>query len=96
MTCRLIYQEKLLTFTFKIGQKDTTNVQQLLFEDLLDLSRHLQVNEYSFCSIFIYLSSLSLKYSFNRISMVVDIETIHNIWFNFLKSISHLIILNIF
>lgn len=35
-------EEKLLTFTFKIGQKDTTNVQQLLFEDLLDLSRHLQ------------------------------------------------------
>lgn len=71
-------------------------MQQLLFEDILEISRHLQVNECLFCSKFIYLSPLFLKYGFNRILMVIDIEAIHYFCFNFLKSISHLIILNIF
>lgn len=39
---KAIHEEKLLAFHISVGSNDAVNVQQLLFEDVFEFSRHLQ------------------------------------------------------
>lgn len=40
---RIFLQEIMLAFHLSVGSTDTVDVKQKLFEDFIDLSRHLQV-----------------------------------------------------
>lgn len=65
-------QEILMALHISVGPTDTINIKQLLFQDLVELSCHIQVN--LFCLLFIEICSPTITKALITMYIIIHID----------------------